>query len=50
MADLAERPTAAAVRSLGELALAAVDRYSGDVMRAPGRPSITYAEFGTRDP
>ena len=38
MADLAERPTAAAVRSLGELALAAVDRYSGDVMRAPGRP------------
>ena len=46
MADLAERPTAAAVRSLGELALAAVDRYSGDVMRAPGRPSITYAEFG----
>ena len=47
MADLAERPTAAAVRSLGELALAAVDRYSGDVMRAPGRPSITYAQFGT---
>ena len=46
MADLAERPTAAAVRSLGELALAAVDRYSGDVMRAPGRPSITYADFG----
>ena len=46
MADLAERPTAAAVRSLGELALAAADRYSGDAMRAPGRPAITYAEFG----
>jgi long-chain acyl-CoA synthetase len=46
MADLAERPTAAALRSLGELALAAADRYSGDAMRAPGRPAITYAEFG----
>jgi len=45
MADLAQRP-AAAVRSLGELALAAADRYSGDAMRAPGRPAITYAEFG----
>ena len=46
MADLAERPTAAAVRSLGELALAAVARTSGDAMRAPGRAAITYAEFG----
>jgi long-chain acyl-CoA synthetase len=46
MADLAARPTAASVRSLGELALNAVDRHSGDVMRAPGRPAITYADFG----
>ncbi len=46
MADLAERPTSTAPRSLGELALAAADRYSGDAMRAPGRPAITYAEFG----
>jgi len=45
MADLAQRP-ATALRSLGELALAAADRYSGDAMRAPGRPAITYAEFG----
>src|SRR3954452_1988855 len=46
MADLAERPTPAALRSLGELALAAADRHTGDAMRAPGRPAITYAEFG----
>jgi long-chain acyl-CoA synthetase len=46
MADLAQSPTSAAVRSLGELGLAAADRYSGDAMRAPGRPAITYAEFG----
>src|SRR3954469_17745845 len=46
MADLAQRPAAADVRSLGGLALAAVDRYTGDAMRAPGRPAITYAEFG----
>ena len=46
MADLAERPTSTALRSLGELALAAADRYSGDAMRAPGRPAITYADFG----
>src|SRR3954447_22972488 len=46
MADLAQRPSAAAVRSLGELALAAADRHTGDAMRAPGRESITYAEFG----
>jgi long-chain acyl-CoA synthetase len=46
MADTAQRPTAAAVRSLGELALAAADRHSGDAMRAPGRDAITYAEFG----
>ena len=45
MADTAQRPTSA-VRSLGELALAAADRHSGDAMRAPGRPTITYAEFG----
>src|SRR5215207_9749647 len=45
MADLAQRPTTA-LRSLGELALAAADRYSGDAMRAPGRPAITYAGFG----
>ena len=45
MADLAQRP-AAALRSLGELALSAADRYSGDAMRAPGRPAITYADFG----
>ena len=46
MADLAERPTSTALRSLGELALAAADRYSGDAMRAPGRPAINYADFG----
>src|SRR3954447_26370373 len=49
MADppqLAQRPTAADVRSLGGLALSAADRYSGDAMRAPGRPAITYADFG----
>src|SRR3954463_11638836 len=46
MADTAQRPSTAAVRSLGELGLAAADRYSGDAMRAPGRPAITYAEFG----
>src|SRR3954470_5532540 len=46
MADTAQRPSSAAVRSLGALALAAADRYSGDAMRAPGRPAITYAEFG----
>ena len=46
MADTAQRPTAAAVRSLGGLALAAADRHSGDAMRAPGRDAITYAEFG----
>ena len=45
MADLAERP-AAAVRTLGELALSAADRHSGDAMRAPGRAPITYADFG----
>src|SRR3954451_22869962 len=46
MADTAQAPAAADVRSLGGLALAAVDRYTGDAMRAPGRPPITYAEFG----
>src|SRR6187397_1789322 len=46
MADLAERPTSTALRSLGELALAAADRNAGDAMRAPGRPAITYADFG----
>ncbi|HWK27613.1 MAG TPA: long-chain fatty acid--CoA ligase [Solirubrobacter sp.] len=46
MAELAARPTATAVRSLGELALAAVERHSGDAMRAPGRAPVTYAEFG----
>ena len=46
MADLAERPTSAAVRSLGELGLAAADRYSGDAMTAPGRPAVSYADFG----
>ncbi|HET6551495.1 MAG TPA: long-chain fatty acid--CoA ligase [Solirubrobacter sp.] len=47
MADLAQRPaTATALRSLGELALSAADRYSGDAMRAPGRQAITYADFG----
>src|SRR3954462_12859225 len=45
MADLAQRPSTA-VRSLGALALSAADRYGGDAMRAPGRPAITYAEFG----
>jgi long-chain acyl-CoA synthetase len=45
MADLAQRP-AAALRSLGELALAAADRHSGDAMRAPGRAAITYADLG----
>src|SRR5262245_53905706 len=46
MADLAQRPAAADVRTLGRLALAAADRYSGDAMRAPGRPAITYADLG----
>src|SRR6478735_6499054 len=46
MADLAQRPAAAELRSLGGLALAAVDRYTGDAMRAPGRAPITYADFG----
>src|SRR4051794_720260 len=46
MADTAQRPTSADVRSLGELGLAAADRYSGDAMRAPGRPAVTYADFG----
>jgi long-chain acyl-CoA synthetase len=46
MADLAQRPAASALRSLGGLALSAADRYSGDAMRAPGRPPITYADFG----
>src|SRR3954447_3074145 len=45
MADLAQRP-ASALRTLGGLALSAADRYSGDAMRAPGRPTITYADFG----
>src|SRR4051794_11491515 len=44
--QLAQRPTAADVRSLGGLALSAADRYSGDAMRAPGRPAISYADFG----
>src|SRR4051794_18050016 len=47
MADLTQAPAASEVRSLGGLALAAVDRYTGDAMRAPGRAPITYAEFGT---
>src|SRR3954462_9191889 len=34
------------LRSLGALALSAADRYSGDAMRAPGRPAITYTDFG----
>src|ERR1700754_1729603 len=46
MADLAPRPPAAEPRSLGGLALSAVDRFTGDAMRAPGRPAITYADFG----
>src|SRR4051795_2996606 len=46
MADTVQRPSSATVRSLGELALAAADRHSGDAMRAPGRQAITYAEFG----
>src|SRR3954454_21833996 len=46
MADLAQAPAATALRSLGGLALSAADRYSGDAMRAPGRPAITYADFG----
>src|SRR4051794_12393835 len=46
MAELAQSTPASALRSLGGLALSAVDRYSGDAMRAPGRPAITYADFG----
>src|SRR3954452_21124270 len=46
MADLAQSTPASALRSLGGLALSAADRYSGDAMRAPGRPAITYADFG----
>ncbi len=46
MADLAQRPSAATLRSLGELGLAAADRYTGDAMRAPGRSAISYPEFG----
>lgn len=46
MADTAQRPSSADLRSLGGLALAAADRHSGDAMRAPGRAAITYADFG----
>src|SRR5919202_5759161 len=46
MADLAQRPAATAVRTLGGLALSAAERYAGDAMRAPRRPAITYADFG----
>jgi long-chain acyl-CoA synthetase len=46
MADLAEPTTAAAVRSLGELGLAAADRHPGNAMTAPGRAPITFPEFG----
>src|SRR5690349_4183350 len=46
MADTAQRSSAADLRSLGGLALAAADRHSGDAMRAPGRAAITYADFG----
>src|SRR6478609_707859 len=46
MADTAQRSSAAELRSLGGLALAAADRHSGDAMRAPGRSTITYADFG----
>src|SRR3954452_12235911 len=46
MADTVQRPSSATVRSLGELALAAADRHSGDAMRAPGRHAISYAEVG----
>src|SRR3954467_825033 len=46
MADLAQAPAASEVRSLGGLALAAVDRYTGDAMRAPGRSPVSYADFG----
>jgi long-chain acyl-CoA synthetase len=46
MPDLADRPTAAAVRSLGELALAAAERNPGDAMRAPGRAPVTFTDFG----
>src|SRR3954453_10025974 len=46
MADLAQSTPASALRSLGGLALSAADRYSGDAMRAPGRPAVTYADFG----
>ena len=45
MADTAQR-SSSAVRSLGELALAAADRHSGEAMRAPARPTLTYADFG----
>ena len=50
MADTAQRPTAAAVRSLGELALAAADRHSGDAMRAPGRAADHVRRVRPRDP
>ena len=50
MADTAQRPTSAAVRSLGELGLAAADRYSGDAMRAPGRPADHLRRVRPRDP
>src|SRR3954452_20518547 len=46
MADTAQAPAAADVRTLGGLALPPPHRYPGDAMRAPGRPAITYAEFG----
>lgn len=46
MADTAQRSSAADLRSLGGLALAAADRHSGDAMRAPGRAAISYADFG----
>src|SRR5689334_14277299 len=46
MADLAQAPAASDLRSLGGLALAAAERYTGDAMRAPGRAPVTYADFG----
>ena len=53
MADLAERPTAAAVRSLGELALAAVDRNRGTSCALPGgrrSPTPSSAARSVRSP
>ena len=53
MADLAQRPTAAELRSLGGLALAAADRHSGTRCAPPGArrsPTPSSAARSARSP